>query len=149
MRHVPEHPLAPPSGDVAVCRLVLYEKIGVGPHACQWCDKAVDWMPGEWTDPAALVADHLDWDIHNNDPANLVPSCRVCNAHRVEGGGRAPIREDELFVTNANGSRSRAVSRFCVICGTPFVARVSQVKIGRALYCSRSCARTGPRRSTS
>lgn len=145
MRRVPGHPLAPPSEVVAECRLVLYDKIGPGPHPCEWCGEAVDWKPGEWTNPNALVADHLDWDVHNNDPANLVPSCRQCNAHRVKGGGRALIQEDELFVTNANGSRSRAVERLCVICGAGFVARVSQVKIGRGLYCSRSCARRAPR----
>ena len=106
----------------------------------------IEWKPGQYSDPDALVADHLDWDIHNNDPANLVPSCRICNAHRVKGGGRAPIQDDELFISNGNGSRTRATKRYCVICGTDFAARVSQVKVGKGLYCSRSCARKGPRR---
>ena len=146
MRRAAGHPIAPPSGTVAECRLVLYDKIGPGPHPCEWCGEGVDWMPGDMAHPAALVADHLDWDHHNNDPANLVPSCRQCNAHRVKGGGRAIIQEDELFITNANGSRTRATKRFCVICGSEFVARLSEVKLGKGLYCSMSCARKAPRR---
>lgn len=147
MRRVPGHPLAPPSGVVAVHRLVLFDKIGPGPHPCEWCGIPVDWMPGEWTNPGALVADHLDWDTHNNDPANLVPSCRVCNAHRVEGGGREPIADSELFVVNSNGSRTRATRRPCEECGTEFVVRVSQVRAGKGRFCSRSCARKQPRTS--
>lgn len=147
LRRVPGHPLAPASGIVAECRLVLFEKIGPGSHPCQWCREPVQWKPGRWTDPDALVADHLDWDIHNNNPANLVPSCRQCNAHRVKGGGREPIQEGELFITNPNGTRTRAANRFCVICGTGFVARVSEVRAGKGLYCSRSCARKGPRKA--
>lgn len=141
MHRVPGHPLAPPSGTVAECRLVLYEKIGPGPHPCEWCKRLLDWKPGQWTEPDALVADHLDWNIHNNDPANLVPSCRFCNAHRVKGGGRAPIRDDEPFITRPNGVRARATGRECLECGAHFLAALTQVNSGKGLYCSRSCAR--------
>ena len=149
MVRVTGHPISPPSGTVAECRLVLYDKIGPGPHPCHWCAQVIDWMPGNWADPAALVADHLDWNIHNNNPANLVPSCRVCNAHRVEGGGRAPIQEDELFVVHPNGARSRATRQSCELCGTEFVVATSQVKAGKGRYCSRTCARKNPRITSS
>lgn len=145
MRRVPGHPIAPLSGTVAEHRLVLYDKIGPGVHPCEWCEMPVRWIPGDAVSLDALVADHLDWNHHNNDPANLVPSCRQCNAHRVKGGGRAPIREDEMYVVNANGSRTRAVKQDCALCGTEYLARVSQIKVGKGIYCSPSCARRGPR----
>jgi hypothetical protein len=141
MRRVPGHPLAPPSGTVAECRLVLYAKIGNGPHACHWCDKAVTWMPGATNHPDALVADHLDWDKHNNVPENLVPSCRVCNAHRTRDGDRRLIQEGELIATAPNGSRHRAVHHACEVCGHTFIAKIAQVRIGKGRFCSRSCAR--------
>lgn len=139
------HPIAPPSGFVAVCRLVLYEKVGPGSHPCHWCGTTVEWLPGHGTIKGALIADHLDWNIHNNSPENLVPSCNDCNAHRLSGPREKRIKPGELFVTNANGSRSRAMKQTCADCGTEFVARIAQIKIGRGLFCSRSCARRQPR----
>lgn len=141
MRRVPGHPLAPTSGTVAECRLVLFDKIGPGAHPCHWCKETVRWLPGAGNSAGALLADHLDWDQQNNTAANLVPSCHICNSHRTSNGGRSPIRPDELFIMQPGGTRTRAVERFCVMCGTAFVAAVSQVKVGRGLYCSPSCAR--------
>ena len=77
----PDHPLASKRGVVYVHRMVLYDKIGPGTHPCHWCGKPVTWRPGvRYGD--ALVADHLDFDPSNNDPANLVPSCHLCNCVR-------------------------------------------------------------------
>lgn len=145
MMRVPGHPIAPPGGTVAESRLVLYDKIGPGTHPCEWCEKPVTWKPGDRTSADSLFADHLDWNRHNNDPANLVPSCNACNAHRVRGGGRAPIIESELFIVNRNGSRTRATPQNCANCGSEYLARVSEIKIGKGIYCSRSCARQSPR----
>lgn len=142
-RRVPAHPLAPPSGTVAECRLVLYEEIGPGSHQCRWCDKVVTWMPGATNHPDSLVADHLDWDKHNNAPENLVPSCRVCNAHRTRDGDRRLIQDDELVIVATNGIRHRAVRRTCLKCGKGFLARATFVKRGHGLYCSRECAGHG------
>jgi hypothetical protein len=146
MRRAPGHPIAPPSGTVAVCRLVLYEKIGPGMHPCHWCQKPISWMPGAGLDGDAIIADHLDWNIHNNDPRNLVPSCNMCNAHRTRSGNGRLIKPDELFTIDSYGRHHRAAERFCVICGTRFLAALEQVRIGRGLYCSRSCARRAPKR---
>jgi len=74
----PSHPLAPPCGKVYVHRLVLWDKLGRGPHPCHWCGKQVEWLG----DPP-LQVDHLDGDKANNRPANLVASCAQCNAGRA------------------------------------------------------------------
>lgn len=136
------HPLAPPSGTVAVCRLVLYEMIGPGSHPCHWCGNLVTWMPGKGVAPDALIADHLDWDQSNDSPENLVPSCNACNAHRTPRGDRQIIRGDEMFIVASNGARQRAVQRECELCGSSFVVVSAQVRVGKGRFCSRSCART-------
>lgn len=145
MKRASNHPLAPPSGVVAVCRIVLYEKIGSGSHPCNWCGRALFWKPGEGLTNDAIMADHLDFDMHNDVPENLVPSCRTCNVHRLIDGRQKLIEDDEVVVINANGTRTRGIERSCIICGEKFIARLSQVKLGRATCCSRSCARRLPR----
>ena len=79
------HPLAGKNGRVFVYRILLYEKIGSGPHTCHWCGDPVEWTrghAGRGCFAGALAVDHLDGDMHNNDPANLVPSCNDCNSLR-------------------------------------------------------------------
>src|SRR5262245_54861199 len=91
-----DHPLNPAGRAgkyVSEHRLLLWQAIGPGPHACHWCESEIDWMPGRATARGALVADHLDGNPANNAATNLVPSCHGCNA----GRSRA-IRDDELFV---------------------------------------------------
>jgi hypothetical protein len=78
---LPNHPLTRIANRVLLHRVVLYDLIGSGPHACHWCGRSVDWTVGLAGD--ALVADHLDHDTTNNDPANLVPSCHACNSART------------------------------------------------------------------
>lgn len=141
MKRAPEHPLAPPSGLIAVCRIVLYDKIGPGAHPCRWCGKQVTWMPGSGVAPDALVADHLDWDQNNDSPENIVPSCFACNAHRTRRGNRQIIREDEPVIVASNGTRHRAVERICPTCETTFLARLALVRRGQARFCSPKCRR--------
>lgn len=74
------HPLADGRGIVYVHRMVLHDKIGSGWHPCHWCGAVVAWRKGIAAD--ALIADHLDFDPSNNDPANLVASCNLCNSQR-------------------------------------------------------------------
>jgi HNH endonuclease len=62
-------------------RYVLYERLGDGPQQCWWCGREVRWKKD-------LDVDHLDYDKSNNDPANLVPSCRACNIGRGAGCDR-------------------------------------------------------------
>lgn len=139
------HPLTPPSGTVAVSRLVLYDKIGPGEHPCHWCQTPVHWIVGGGpATPGSLLADHVDWDINNNAAENLVPSCNRCNAHRTKNGGRAPIQPDELTMP-WGGRLTRAVQRDCVTCGTGFLTIPAEIRKGKGLYCSRSCARRRPR----
>lgn len=74
------HPLARAHNHVLMHRVVLFDKIGPGPHPCHWCQKPVDWEVG--LSETALIVDHVDWDRANNDPDNLVPSCHRCNTGR-------------------------------------------------------------------
>lgn len=77
------------SGNIAEHRLVLFEKIGEGEHPCHWCGKTLFW----WGVPK-LTTDHLDGDVVNNVPENLVPSCFGCNrAGRRLGKGHGRHRE--------------------------------------------------------
>ena len=83
----PGHPLADSRGIVYVHRMVLFDKIGPGPHRCHWCSAKVRWLIGDGPRgvgvDGALITDHLDFDPSNNEPANLVPSCNSCNAGRT------------------------------------------------------------------
>ena len=129
------HPLAPASGRVAVSRLVLYEKIGVGPHTCQWCGTMLTWTFGLKAD--ALIVDHLDWDRLNDDPSNLVPSCISCNARRAAPGRRNAIQPGELTVPSFGGKhRTRAIKRTCDACGNEFLSSLYK----EMRFCSRLCA---------
>lgn len=138
---MPDHPIAPPSGLIALCRVVLYEKIGPGPHPCEWCGLAIRWTPGKRPTRGSIVADHLDWNVHNNVPENLVASCLVCNSHRVRDHDRRLIRSDEVFLIDARGERHRAMEQACEECAAPFLARLTWVKAGRnPRFCSLPCA---------
>jgi len=80
---MPRHPLARASGHVLEHRMVLFDSIGSGTHACHWCAMVTTWS-NSWPKSAdALVVDHLDRDRTNNVPGNLVPSCQPCNAKRA------------------------------------------------------------------
>lgn len=87
--YVPEHVLARKSGVVTMQRLVLFGKVGLGPHRCHWCEKWVNWG---WPMADRLTVDHLDWDPSNNDPSNLVVACHGCNSkrHRPADHPQAP-----------------------------------------------------------
>lgn len=78
--YAPDHPLASAHGKVYTHRLVLFDAIGPGPHACHWCETEVDWLPKG--DPRSLQPDHLNGDGSDNRIANLVPSCPSCNTTR-------------------------------------------------------------------
>lgn len=57
-------------------RLVLFDRIGYGPHRCHWCGTHVNWGVG-------LEADHVDRDRSNNVDTNLVEACHACNTRRA------------------------------------------------------------------
>lgn len=74
------HPLAMANGRAYEHRVVLYDAIGAGPHACHWCGDMVEWV-GK-CQPHELQPDHLNDDGADNRPENLVPACRTCNTTR-------------------------------------------------------------------
>lgn len=125
-RRIPEH------------RLLLWEKIGPGPHRCHRCGRWVNWSPGAGTAAGSLVVDHRDRDKHNNDPSNLVPSCQSCNnRNRLDG-----VRDDERHRIAAAGHRVRCETRQCESCGADFL-RWPDKNPRKGRFCSRSCARRG------
>ena len=144
----PNHPLATASGTVSVHRFILYEKIGPGPHPCHWCGKMIHWTTrrqGEKAKVDELVVDHLDNNPVNNAPANLVPSCHLCNTSR--GRPEHRITAQEPFVVWKDGSRHRATKRVCHECGQEFLVATACLTTPKAkprtgFFCSASCART-------
>lgn len=140
------HPIAPPCGVLAVARINLYEKIGPGPHACNWCGIEVDWNRGRHA-PGNLIADHLNWDATDDAPGNLVASCNLCNTHRHAHGAGLIGAEEPTVIWG--GSSTRAVERACEYCGSAFLTIPAEVKKGKGRFCSRSCARRAPRRPQS
>lgn len=90
-----DHPLAR-RGQIEEHRKVLYDEIGPGPHECYWnsvsgCGKT----QLEWNGRAGIHVDHLDANKQNNDPANLVPSCRTDNRRRAAAGNPIDWRPRE------------------------------------------------------
>jgi hypothetical protein len=138
MTTAPDHPIAPPGGVVAVARVMLYDKLGPGPHPCHWCGLALRWVC-DGTRPAdALFVDHLDFDARNDVPENLVPSCHVCNAHRTRARDHRLIQPGEPVMI-VNGQQTRAIERRCERCGQTFLALPAAVKKGKGRFCSRAC----------
>jgi hypothetical protein len=138
MRYLPSHPLASKGGLVSESRVILFERLGWGPHPCHWCGKQVDWVVGaRGNESEALVADHLNHDPLDDRPENIHASCGLCNGQRT----RARVLDDEPHIQRANGSRVRAVAIHCQMCGAQFMAIPAQIRVGRARFCSRSCAR--------
>lgn len=141
--YVPDHPLAiNDRGQVWEHRAVLWDKVGGGTHPCHYCGKPVQWYLPKTRDERhavdELTVEHLNRDRSDNRPENLVPSCLGCN---VAQGNRVPtvrIQPGERFVIY-QGRRHRAEERTCEQCGTDFVARSSEVKIGGGRFCSGSC----------
>lgn len=81
---------------------VLFEKIGYGPHLCHWCrSKLLAWRRGG----SGLHADHVDGDVTNNSPENLVPSCVSCNTWR-SGKAFAWSQSDEGRAALKRGLRN-------------------------------------------
>lgn len=75
------HPMAGKNGRAYVHRVVLFDLIGPGTHACHWCGTSVTWAPKGT--PGILVPDHLNGYGDDNRSENLVPSCMSCNSTRA------------------------------------------------------------------
>lgn len=74
------HPTANPKGIVIQHRRVYYESVDGELYPCYWCGKDL----GSWSN---TNVDHIDEDKLNNDPANLVASCKACNTQRSQAIG--------------------------------------------------------------
>lgn len=93
---LPDHPLAWSEGWVYEHRAVLHDTIGPGEHHCHWCGTPVSWDRTYPQHLDALVVDHLDADVQNNDPANLVQSCNPCNVRRADLARWAAYRNEAV-----------------------------------------------------
>jgi hypothetical protein len=138
--HDPTHPLAKVGGYVYVHEVVLYAKIGKGPHLCHWGGEVVDWkqtIPQKMD--GVLCSDHLNQDITDNRPENLVPSCFRHNISRTHPQNFL-AGEDWM---QRGSQRLRYHLRICVGCGAEFKAanfiKTSKDHVGK--YCSIKCYR--------
>jgi hypothetical protein len=139
MIRVPGHPLETACGLVGEHRVVLYDAIGPGPHPCHWCGQPVDWVSdGVGVPRGSLVTDHVDNNVRNNDPSNLVPSCGPCNGVRSR-----KILEGEVVFVRSNGTSVRGVEKTCLVCSKVFTVAVSASAKGQGVYCSRPCSNAG------
>ena len=71
---MPGHPLASARGRVFEHRMVLYNRIGAGPHPCELCGEILEWPE--------IVVDHVNCVRTDNRLENLRVCCRGCNARR-------------------------------------------------------------------
>lgn len=104
------HPLATNEfGKIRRSRYILYEKLGGVAGICNWCSAPLTWK--------TLCADHLDSDIANDTPSNLVGSCRGCNANRDDGTGygRQKPKHCERCDKEYIGRSHHNSQRFCSI----------------------------------
>ncbi len=107
------HPLAAKGGSVLISRIVLYGKLAGVSGLCHWCGIVLTW--------ATLCADHLDSDTENNQPSNLVGSCRGCNANREDGTGHGRIKKQPCPIckiwfspkSRGSGARQQNCSKKC------------------------------------
>jgi hypothetical protein len=74
LAYAPDHPLSRNRGRVYEHRAVFYAEKGEGPFRCHWCARVVTWDD--------MHVDHLNDDVKDNRPGNLVASCPRCNQRR-------------------------------------------------------------------
>lgn len=140
---VPDAPagVGMPCGKSYVHRLVLFAKVGAGPHPCHWCGCELD-----WTGLGGITVDHLNGIKSDNAPANTVVSCQQCNRGRATGvlDIRLPDRATEIL------THSPIKTHFGCGCPLGFLVDLDNVYVWRGYFqcwqCHRQRARDRARR---
>lgn len=107
---MPSHPLRLQSGWVRPHRVVLFDTIGDGIHACTWCGRKIAWrapyLPVDRVpfaeQPGELTVDHENGNPRDNRAENLLASCRSCNSARQRAGNPAVFGLRTRKVLGAN-----------------------------------------------
>lgn len=102
--HVKGHALAGADGKVYVHRLVLFNTIGPGEHACHWCNVTVSWDKRRGED-GALNVDHINSIGDDNRAENLVPCCVSCNNARSQQRRSDALRNAGWWTSNDTVAR--------------------------------------------
>lgn len=123
-------------------RLLLFAKIGYGPHWCHYCGRPINWAPGGRVGRSHISADHVNGDPRDNRPENLVPACHGCNSIREHPH---PLIADEEPSVLLDGKRRRVYERICELpeCDETFWCVSSDPK----RFCSKSHASIAARRA--
>ncbi len=104
------HAVADAHGMAYVHRVVLWDSIGSGEHACHHCQRTVSWDHGKGH-PDTLQVDHLNNLGDDNGPENLVPSCGDCNSTRGAQRRAAALREAGWWSVNDTVDALRGTQR--------------------------------------
>ena len=156
----PDHPLAAMAGSNRVWvyeqRIVLYDAIGPGAHACHRCGIPVRWDRSYPVHPDALVAAHINGRITDNRAANLTPVCSNCQRRymmEADAGGsaarRARLRRRRCVKKLERAARGTTgtytwTSLPCTVCGRVFCRRWVPPDDPRR-FCSTECSRMNKR----